>query len=79
LSAAEKTPDRIDAIHMQVGVNMGDHAETTWRSVEVGEDETVRSLMERLIPEGSEWRQRDYDSWVRLSFVQPRPPVETQS
>ena len=67
-----KTPDRIDAIHMRVGVNMGDHAETIWRSVEVEPDETVRELMERLIPEGSRWQERDYDSWVRLSFVQPK-------
>ena len=68
----QKQPDRIDAILMRVGVNMGDHAETTWRSVEVGEGETVRDLMERLLPEGERWRPRDYDSWVRLSFVEPR-------
>jgi len=34
--------------------------------------QTVRDLMERLIEEGSSWRPRDYDSWVRLSFVEPR-------
>ena len=70
--------DRIDAIHYRVGVNMGDHAETIWRSVEVGPDETVRELMERLIEPGTEWRERDYDSWVRLSFVQPLPTPEKE-
>jgi len=68
----QSEPDRIDAILMRVGVNMGDHAETTWRSIEVAEDETVRDLMERLFPAGEKWRPRDYESWLRLSFVEPR-------
>jgi len=68
----ESKLDRIDCIRMQVGVNMGDHAETTWHSFDVGDDETVRDLMERLIPSGDQWRPRDYDNWVRLSFVEPR-------
>lgn len=78
MSDEQTTPDRIDAILMRVGVHMGDHAETIWRAVEVVDGETVRELMERLLPEGSStWSQRDYDSWVRLSFVQPRSEAES--
>jgi len=64
-------PDRIDALFVRVGVNMGDHAETVWRSVEVDPDETVRSLMDRLIEPTNKYKARDYEDYVRLQFVEP--------
>lgn len=64
-------PDRIDALFVRVGVNMGDHAETVWRSVEVDPDETVRSLMDRLITPTNKYKARDYEDYVRLQFVEP--------
>lgn len=65
--------DTIAAIHHQVGVNFGDHGETVLTSVEVAEDETVRALLERLIPQGSKYRNREYDHFVTLRFVMPAP------
>lgn len=67
--------DVITAIFNDVGVNFGDHGETVCRSVEVTEDETVRSLLERLIPERP-YQTRKYENFVVLRFAAPMVPVE---
>lgn len=74
---ADTQRDDIAAVLVSVAVNCGDHAETIQTSVEVRPDETVRDLMERLIPVGSAWNPRKYDNWVRISFVQPAQREET--
>jgi hypothetical protein len=63
--------DTISATLHAVGVNFGDHGETVLTAVEVAEDETVRALLERLIPQGSRYRNREYDHFVTLRFVMP--------
>jgi hypothetical protein len=67
------TSDPINAQLVTVGVNMGDHGETVVRFVEVDENETVRALLERLLPAGSQYTTRDYDNFVKLGFAQPLP------
>ena len=68
-----KVTDDISATLHAVGVNFGDHGETVLRAVEVAEDETVRALIERLIPGGGKYRHREYDHFVTLRFVEPAP------
>lgn len=67
------TDDAIATTLHQVGLNFGDHGETVIRAVEVPEDETVRALMERLVPPAGKYRNRDYDHFVTLRFVMPAP------
>lgn len=40
---------QVSAIRVQVGVNMGDHAETVRKAVEVSRDETVGEVADRLL------------------------------
>ena len=68
---SDKTQDTIAATIHAVATNFGDHAETIVTAVEVAEDETVRALLERLIPPGHKWRGRDYEHFVTLRFVMP--------
>ena len=74
----EKAPDQIAAMIHRVGVSFGDHAETVVRVVEVGPDETVRDLMERLMSRGR-FLRRDYDHFVTLRFVEPIVPTGADS
>lgn len=71
----EPTPptDAIGATLYRVGVNFGDHGETIVTQHEVAHGETVRNLLERLIPAGKPYRPRDYDHYVTLRFVEPAP------
>lgn len=39
----------INAMHVEVGVDFGDHGETVSRAVEVSRDETVGELVDRLL------------------------------
>lgn len=76
--------DALSVLLYQVGVNMGDHGETVVKAVEVDDEETVRALLDRLIPVSSKWRNREYEHYVVLRFVQPAaepdpvPTVETE-
>jgi hypothetical protein len=67
--------DAIAATLHAVGVNFGDHGETVLTAVEVGEGDTVRSLLEHVIPVGSAYRGRNYEHFVTLRFVMPKPDV----
>jgi hypothetical protein len=72
---APRPPDKINAVHVKVGVNMGDHGETVQNYIEVDETETIRSLLERTMPE-SKWQPRNYDHYIQLGFARPIEPEE---
>jgi hypothetical protein len=73
MSATDETPppDALSATLVQVGVNLGDHGETIHRAVEVLPTDTVRDLLDRVIPPPGKYRKRDYDHHVILRFVEP--------
>jgi hypothetical protein len=64
-----QVPDEIQCTLVNVGVNMGDHAETTRTAITVDPNMTVRDMMERLFPH-SRWLPRRYDSALELKFEQ---------
>ena len=63
--------DSISALLHAVGVNFGDHGETVVTAVAGVADETVRGRLERLIPAGRRYRNREYGHFVTLRFVLP--------
>ena len=63
--------DTIAATVHAVATNFGDHAETIITAVEVAEGESVRALLERLIPTGRRYQPRKYEHFVTLRFVMP--------
>ena len=68
---SDNLEDTIAATLHAVGTNFGDHGETVVTAVEVAEGETVRALLERLIPTGRRHQPRNYEHFVTLRFVMP--------
>lgn len=50
---------QVSALVVEVGVNMGDHAQDVVRAVEVSRDETVGEVVDRLLTS---------DAWVGLTL-----------
>ncbi|ERG63499.1 hypothetical protein L332_03390 [Agrococcus pavilionensis RW1] len=71
---------QVSALVVEVGVNMGDHAQDVTRAVEVRRDETVGEVVDRLLT-SSQWvslqmghQQMPQTSWrLELRAVEPAP------
>jgi len=65
----EHVPDEISVTIVRVGEDMGDHGETTYTTVTIGEDLSIREVMELLLPQ-TRWLARNYTHRVELKFEQ---------
>ncbi len=77
------TPDNpreliaVSVTHTRVLVNAGDHAQDVMTAVEVGYDETVTEVAERLLrTQGYRRFTPEYEDYLTIRLVKPREEPE---
>lgn len=72
----------VSVMLVEVGANMGDHAQDVFRAQEVDPSETVGELAERLLlSKGWGSRSFDYQSRIEIRVAEPKlelPPIATE-
>ena len=65
-----ETLEEIHVTVINVGVNMGDHAQDTMHALAVEDTMTIRDLMETVFPDGK-YNHRSYSHRIELRFAMP--------
>lgn len=68
----------IQATHVRIGVNMGDHAETVRTAIEVLPGDEVKEIADRILGPQGEWIPADYDSYIEVRLVKPAEEPKPQ-
>lgn len=68
----ESKPVVVSVMLVEVGVSMGDHAETVYRAQQVDPSETVGALAARLLAPGWKGPVPDYSSRIEIRLAEPK-------